>query len=102
MRREYDEKRDFIRVDVDCEMVFKAADSSEFENAMVSNLSGRGMMFICDRELTKDSFAEVKISPADILTPPLHADVRLVRVVKQRHGDGYEVGAVIQDIYDDI
>ena len=101
MTREYDEKRDFIRVDVDCEMVFKAEDSQGFETAMVSNLSGRGMMFICDRELTKDSIAEVKISPANILTPPLHANVRLVRVVKQRHGSGFEIGAVIQDIYDD-
>jgi hypothetical protein len=101
MTREYDEKRDFIRLDVDCEIVFKATDSSEPETGRISNLSGRGMMFIADRELIKDSVVEVNIKPANILTPPLHANVKLVRVIKQRHANGYEIGAVIQDIYDD-
>jgi hypothetical protein len=101
MTREYDEKRDFIRLDVDCEIVFKATDSAEPETGRISNLSGRGMMFIAERELIKDSVIEVNIKPANILTPPLHANVKLVRVIKQRHADGYEIGAVIQEIYDD-
>lgn len=105
MTREYDEKRDFIRIDIDCEIVFKKIEPSdptaEEQVGKVSNLSGRGMMFISDTELEKDSTFEINIKPSNILTPPLHANVKIVRVIKQRHADGYEIGAVIKEIYDD-
>lgn len=101
MPREYDEKRDFIRVDVDCEVKFTAADSPQEEIGRVANLSGRGMMIIAGRELKKNSLMEVKINPSNDLTPPLHANVKIVRVAKQRRGDGYEIGAVIQEVIDD-
>ena len=101
MTREYDEKRDFIRIDVDCDISYKKTGSTE--EAMigrVANLSGRGMMFISDIELEKNVLLEVNIKPENILTPELHANVKVVRVVKQRHADGYEIGAVIKEIYD--
>ena len=105
MTREYDEKRDFIRIDVDCEIVFKKSGSeglaAEESIGRVCNLSSRGMMFISDSELEKNITLEVNIKPSNILTPYLHANVRVVRVVKQRHADGYEIGAVIKEIYDD-
>ena len=101
MTREYDEKRDFIRVDIDCEIVFKTTESAEEEVGQVVNLSGRGMMFIAERELEKNSVIEINIKPSNVLTPPLHANVKVVRVVQQRHGDGFEIGAVIKEIYDD-
>lgn len=102
MTREYDEKRDFMRIDIDCDFVFKKEDSPDEElTGKVSNLSGRGMMFISDIELEKDIILEVNIKPANILTPSLHANVKVVRVIKQRHADGYEIGAVIKEIYDD-
>lgn len=102
MTRQYDEKRDFIRIDMDCGIVFKKTDS--FEEALtgqVANLSGRGMMFISDVELEKDSDLEISIKPSNLLTPPLHANVKVVRVVKQRHAEGYEIGAVIKEVYDE-
>ncbi len=105
MTREYDEKRDFIRIDIDCEIVFKkvgsAVQAAEELTGQVSNLSGRGMMFISDIELEKNCTLEINIKPANILTPALHANVKVVRVVKQRHADGFEIGAVIKEIYDD-
>jgi len=105
MTREYDEKRDFIRIDVDCEIVFKELDSdgsaAEAQIGQVANLSGRGMMFISDTEIEKNIILEVNINPKNVLTPALHANVKVVRVIKQRHADGYEIGAVIKDIYDE-
>jgi len=105
MTREYDEKRDFIRIDIDCKIVFKKVDSNDSAaeelTGQVSNLSGRGMMFISDVELEKDITLEINIKPTNILTPPLHANVKVVRVIKQRHADGYEIGAVIKEIYDE-
>lgn len=105
MTREYDEKRDFIRIDIDCEIIFKKIDSDgstqEESIGKVSNLSGRGLMFISDTEIEKNSMFEINIEPANILTPSLHANVKAVRVVKQRHAEGYEIGAVIKEIHDD-
>ena len=101
MTREYDEKRDFIRIDIDCEIIFKKENSEDEDSiGQVSNLSGRGMMFISDTDLEKNCTLEIKITPSNILTPSLHANVKVVRVIKQRHADGYEIGAVIKEIYD--
>jgi len=101
MPREYDEKRDFIRISVDCEMQYSLAGSGQDEYGKVTNLSGRGMMFIANRSLQVDDRVEVRIRPENDITPPLHANVRVVRVNKQRHEDGYEIGAVIKEILDD-
>lgn len=59
MTREYDEKRDFIRIDIDCEIEYKKVDSSEEAViGQVANLSGRGMMFISETELEKMVFTK--------------------------------------------
>jgi len=100
MPRDFDEKRDFFRVDVDTEIRVSVDDKEELLG-QVKNLSGRGMMFISERELEKESIVEVQINPQTAITPPLHANVRIVRVVKQRRGSGYETGAVIQEMLDE-
>ena len=100
MPRDYDEKRDFIRVDVDTAINIRAPGLEE-EVGRVKNLSGRGMMFITENELEKESIVEVQINPETAITPPLHANVRVVRVIKQRRGSGFEIGAVIQEMLDE-
>lgn len=102
MTREYDEKRDFIRIDIDCEIEFKKIDSTNGVSiGQILNLSGRGMMFVSEVELEKNNVFEINVKPSNALTPSLHANVKVVRVVKQRHASGYEIGAVIKEIYDD-
>lgn len=105
MTREYDEKRDFIRIDIDCEILYKRIEpdgtSQDESVGQVSNLSGRGLMFISDSEINKNSLLEINIKPSNVLTPSLHANVKVVRVAKQRHADGFEIGAVIKEIHDD-
>ena len=100
MPRDYDEKRDFIRVEVDTEIKIRVSGLDE-EAGRVKNLSGRGMMFISENELEKESVVEVQISSEDDIAAPLHANVRVVRVAKQRRGNGYEIGAVIQEMLDE-
>ena len=59
------------------------------------------MMFITENELEKESIVEVQINPETAITPPLHANVRVVLVIKQRRGNGFEIGAVIQEMLDE-
>lgn len=100
MPREFDEKRDFVRMGVQCELTYKADGVDGEEHGEARNLSGRGMMFIAEREIPVESRLEVMIRPDNTLTPPLHAMVKVVRVARQRRGEGYEIGAIIQSVLD--
>jgi len=100
MPREFDEKRDFIRITVDCSLTYKSPGTDQEKSGQARNLSGRGMMFIADQAIPIESQLEVTISPQRAVTPPLHAMVKVVRVAKHRRGDGYEIGAVIQSVLD--
>jgi len=99
MPRQYDEKRDAVRVDVDCPIMFRPEDNGGNEIGKVRNLSGRGMMFISQREVPVESHLEVRIQPEDDTS--LHARVRVVRVARPRRGEGFEIGAVIQEMLDE-
>jgi hypothetical protein len=99
MPRQYDEKRDAVRVDVDCPIMFRPEDNGGNDIGKVRNLSGRGMMFISQREVPVESHLEVRIQPEDDTS--LHARVRVVRVARPRRGEGFEIGAVIQEMLDE-
>lgn len=108
--RNYDEKRDFIRVAVDSAISYGmleemdddlAVDTLLDQKALLKNLSGRGLMFVAENEVTKEALIDIKVNPSNELTKPLHARVKVVRVMKQRHGEGFEVGGVIQSMLDD-
>ena len=110
--RNYDEKRDFVRVALDSALSFGIPDDIDADEdvaletqldqtALLKNLSGRGLMFVAENEVIKESLIDIKVVPTNDLTQPLHARVKVVRVMKQRHGDGFEVGAVIQSMLDE-
>ena len=112
--RSYDEKRDFVRVAVDSPISYGTPENTGDEaeddiavetvldqKALLKNLSGRGLMFVAENEVAKESLIDIKVVPSNDITQPLHARVKVVRVMKQRHGEGYEVGAVIQHMLDD-
>jgi len=101
MPRDYDEKRDFIRVEVDCEVRFKEQDGDEQYQGRVKNLSGRGMMFISDIGISQGTLLEVHVAPQNDLTPPLNAMVQVVRMVRQKSSNAYEIGAVIKQMLDE-
>ena len=101
MPREYDEKRDFIRVSVDCELTYRLDEGSPEETGLAQNLSGRGLMFLAPRELPIGEMLEVRITPQTDVTPPLHAMVKIVRADKKRKSEEYEIGGIIKEVVDD-
>jgi len=102
MSRDYDEKRDYVRVNIESELYYKTDYDDEEQLGQLQNLSGRGMLFIASHPISRESIIDVRIEPVTKITPALIAQVRVVRVTKQRHGDGYEIGAVIQKADDDL
>ncbi|MFV1976525.1 MAG: PilZ domain-containing protein [Candidatus Scalindua sp.] len=97
MPLDYNEKRDFVRMHVDCPLTFKASDSNQEETGHAVNLSGRGVLFIAEREIPIDTALEITIQPAPIIpTPPLHAKSRVIRVTHRTDDKGFEIAATIE------
>lgn len=96
---DFTEKRSAKRVKVDCVIHYKMTDTEvdEEDVGQLENISGRGMMFIAEKGVPLRAELEVRVEPGNDLTPPLHARVQVVRMEKQRRGQGYEIGAVIRE-----
>jgi hypothetical protein len=94
---EYEEKRDYIRMDVDCEMTYKLADSDEVKKGHCTSLSGAGVSFIADSSYDAGLAMEVKILPKNSVTPSMTAFIEVVRSTPQ-DGGSFEIAASIRSL----
>lgn len=90
------ERRRFIRMQTRCKMVYRFPQSTETFDATCQNLSGAGLMFTTSHPIDPGKALEIKIVPANPVTPPLEAFVEVLRV-EERDGE-YEVAAAIKGI----
>jgi hypothetical protein len=97
---EYDEKRNYIRMEIDCDITYKLAGSDELFNGRCSSLSGAGVSFITDQFFSPGIAMEVNITPRNSLTPPMTAFIEIVRATKQEENQ-YEIAASIKSIKTD-
>jgi hypothetical protein len=93
----HDEKRDYIRMDVDCDITYKPADSSELRVGKCTTLSGAGVSFLTNEPFELGLAMEVSITPKAAITPPMTAYIEVVRSVK-REDNQYEIAASIKSI----
>lgn len=93
----HDEKRDYIRMDVDCEISYKLANSPNTKIGKCTTLSGAGVSFLADQPFELGLAMEVSIAPKSSITPPMTAFIEVVRSVK-RDDDQYEIAATIKSI----
>lgn len=97
MIAEYDEKRDYVRMNVDYDIIYKPVDSKTIQTGRCTSLSAAGMAFI-----TKEAYAgglamEVKVIPQNATTPDMTAFVEVVRCRLQKAGL-FEVAATIKSL----
>jgi hypothetical protein len=94
---DYDEKRDYIRMEVDCEITYKLADSDTFKTGRCNSLSGAGVSFIADKPYDTGLAMEINIIPKISVTPSMTAFIEVVRSIP--HNDGsFEVAASIKSL----
>lgn len=93
----HDERRDYIRMDVNCEITYKLADSNDVKTGTCTTLSGSGISFITDQPFEPGLAMEISINPKNNLTPPMTAYIEIVRN-SQRNANEYEIAAVIKSI----
>ena len=97
---EYDEKRNFIRMEIDCDVTYKLADSDEVHCGRCSSISGAGVTFIADRFFDPGKAMEVNVIPKNTLTPSMTAFIEVIRSTQQNDGS-YEVAGTIKSIKGD-
>lgn len=94
---QYEEKRAFMRINVDCDMTYRLIDGHQFENARCTSLSGAGVSFIAQQHCDEGKAIEISITPQNSLTPSLTAFVEVIRVCAKDAGN-YEIAATIKSI----
>ncbi|MGA7802656.1 MAG: PilZ domain-containing protein [Gammaproteobacteria bacterium] len=95
--RNYSEKRDFLRMGVDCPVRCTELESGEACTGRAHNLSARGIALTVARRYPPGTRLEVRIEPERSLVPPLHALVEVVRLESVSDGS-YQLGAEIREI----
>ncbi len=94
MSREYDEKRNFIRMCMECPMTFTRY-SGSVHTATARDLSGSGLGFVTDQALTLGEVLAVRVVPGQAVVAPLQAEVEVVRV-QPAEPEGYDIGVTIR------
>jgi len=94
---EHDEKRDYVRIPLDCEINYRLADGQQIKTGRCKNLSAAGLSFITDQPFDLGLAMEVSIAPKTAFSLPMNAFIELVRCIKLENGD-YEIAATIKSI----
>lgn len=95
---QYEEKRAFMRINIDCDMIYRFIDSTQFLQARCISLSGAGVSFLTQQPSCDEGKAiEMSITPQNPLTPSLTAFVEVIRVTR-KDADNYEIAATIKSI----
>ena len=88
----HDEKRDYIRMTVDCRILYKDAAGKEHHGRAI-NLSGGGVLFMTDSPPAMGSELTVSVLPDTPVVEPLDVIAKVVRV--DRLEGNFEVGVQI-------
>ncbi|HHJ14427.1 MAG TPA: PilZ domain-containing protein [Gammaproteobacteria bacterium] len=97
-QRMYEEKRDFIRVPVQCEVQLEALDSGRRFTAEGRNLSGNGVLFLTDEPLVPGQRLNLHIEATEVLVSVLDATIEVVRIEAVPGEDRFAVGGAIRSI----
>jgi len=76
--QDYNEKRNYPRMAIECPASFQIV-GGEGGGAIVKNLSGGGLLMWIDRDIVADSEMKIEIKPVSDITPPMVAEVKVMR-----------------------
>ena len=96
--RSYVEKRDFIRMSMDCPVTYQLLDSANQKTGTCVNLSAKGILFHCDDHYPLGTLLKVCVSPRLTISPSFNAIVKIVRIKQHESKDGYLLAGMIQEI----
>jgi hypothetical protein len=84
----YNEKRAFPRMNVDCPAKIRLHGDNSARGAIVKNLSGGGVLIWLDQQMQQGHIFDITVEPGTDLTPPLDARVKVTRCTRLAEGEG--------------
>lgn len=98
MSIQYDEKRDFIRMNAEHALQFRTLGTDETQQGICCNLSATGIMFTTESSIPDGAELEVNITPQYSVVSPFDAVVKVVRSRENGGLDRYSVAGKITSI----
>ena len=92
-----DEKRNYIRMNLDSELTYKLVDSDQIYHGRCTSLSGAGVSFVSELPIKAGKGLEIHVHPKNSLTPLMTAFIEAVRCTKLDEGH-FEIAATIKSI----
>lgn len=90
------EKRDYLRMDIDTEVLFKIRGTKEEFKGRCKNLSHTGLQFVTTKHLKEGTELEITLKVnGGVAQTPLEAMVNVQRVNKNS-GDQYTVSGIMK------
>jgi len=77
---DYAEKRDFLRMPIDCELSFLIEGSTKQYQGNVINLSSKGILFTSTEKFEAGTTLQIVLTPSNSTTAPMEAEVVVARV----------------------
>ena len=83
MATDYSEKRNFFRMNLECNAEYTINGSGNQKSGKVSDLSGDGISIITDQSVNPGTEVRVSIQPENDVTPPLDVVMEVIRCEEQ-------------------
>ena len=80
----YAEKRDFLRMPIDCSLKFSVVGDEREYTGKVINMSNAGILFTSRQRLEVGTMLSLVLVASQTDTPPMHATVKVGRVQNNR------------------
>ena len=96
--RDYSEKRGFPRVSLDCTARYRVQGSHQVDTARVKDLSGGGLLMLVEQPMAAGTRLFIEIEPGKQITPPLQAQLEVLRCESLPAEAGYSVACGIQEM----
>ena len=77
----YAEKRDYLRMPIDCALSFSESGSDRHYHGKVINLSSKGILFTSREQFDVGTSLDIVLTPSNSATPPIRARAVVSRVV---------------------
>jgi hypothetical protein len=95
-RGDYNEKRDFTRMGVECPATYRIDGEGTTYQAMATDLSATGLQLNAAEAVLLGTVLMVEMTPEQAIVPPLQAKAEVVRC--SENGTGYQLGLKILEM----
>ncbi|HHI92939.1 MAG TPA: PilZ domain-containing protein [Gammaproteobacteria bacterium] len=98
MSMDYEEKRDFIRMNTEHDLQFREVGSEKVQQGVCRNLSATGIMFTTEQKIPQGTELSVTITPQYSVVSPFDAVIKVVRTQTNGVPSQYAIAGKITSI----